>query len=314
MSSLVPLSRRAGRRAPPLAALLGAAALAVALAQPAPARAQAQEGSAQDNAVLAVVDGVEIRASDLAEELRNLPPAARQVPQAMLFDLVLDNVIGSVLVAKAAEQAGLQDSEEFRQQMEVRRRNVLTQLYLQGIAEAALAEDRIAAAYEALKKESAGKQQVRARHILVADEAEAKRIIGEIQAGLDFAEAAEKYSTGPSKSQGGDLGYFGEGEMVQEFSDAAFALEPGAITTEPVQTQFGWHIIKVEDRREAEPPPLEQVLPQLQQQAVEEAVRAEIERLRANASIEKKDLSTALGATAPQEGGQDGEADGKAKE
>lgn len=309
--SITPLPhRRFPRRARALAALLGGAALAAALALPAgaaddtaPAPAQnaagAEGAAAEENPVLAVVDGREIRASDLAEELRNLPPAARQVPQAMLYDLVLDNVISSVLVAKAAEQAGLDQSDAYKEQMEVRRRNVLTQLYLQDVAEAAMSEDKVAAAYEAMKKEGAGRQQVRARHILVKDEAEAKRIIGELEGGMDFAAAAEQYSTGPSKTEGGDLGYFGEGEMVPEFSEAAFALEPGSYTKEPVQTQFGWHIIKLEDRREAAPPPLEEVLPQLQQQVVEDAIRAEIDSLKAAAKIEKKSLPAALGGAAP---------------
>lgn len=239
------------------------------------------------NPVLAIVNGAEVRATDLSDELRNLPSEARQIPQELLYDLVLDNVISAFLVAQAGEQAGLEDSEEYVRQMALRRRNVLTQLYLQEVARKALDGDATRIAYEALKAESEGKEEVHARHILLAEEEEALRVIAELDEGLDFADAARAHSTGPSAERGGDLGFFGEEAMVPEFGEAAFALEPGTYTATPVRTQFGWHVIKVEERRAAVPPPLEQVRDELRQQIVEQAIAAEVERLREAASIEK---------------------------
>jgi len=246
-----------------------------------------EDGQDASNPVLAIVNGAEVRATDLSDEFRNLPAEARQVPQELLYDMVLDNVISAFLVAQAAERAGLEQSTAYQRQMAVRRRSVLTQLYLQEVAREALDGEATTAAYEALKAEYEGREEVRARHILVADEAEAVRIIAELDAGLDFAEAARVHSTGPSAERGGDLGFFGEEAMVPEFGTVAFALEPGTYTAEPVQTQFGWHVIKVEARRPAEAPPMEQVRDELRQQIVEQAIAGEVERLREAASIEK---------------------------
>ncbi len=294
-----PKARRAG--------LLRSALLCSALALAAPAAlapaAFAQDKAAQDeaaaadtNPVVARVNGEEIRMQALSEELRSLPPEARQVPQAMLFDLVLDNVISAALVAQAADAAGVDESEAFAEQMAIRRRKVLTQLYLQDVARKAMTEEAVAAAYEAMKAEMGDKEEVHARHILVEDEAKAKEIIAELDGGMDFAKAAETYSTGPSKTQGGDLGFFAKEQMVPEFAEAAFALEPGSYTAAPVQTQFGWHVIKSEAKRKAAPPPLDQVRGDLQQKVVEQAITAEVERLTADAEIEKVDRPAAPAA------------------
>lgn len=285
-----------------LAGLTAPAALApAAFAQDKPAQDAAAAEEA--NPVVARVNGEEIRMQDLSEELRNLPPAARQVPQAMLFDMVLDNVISAALVAQAADSAGVDESEAFAEQMAIRRRKVLTQLFLQDVAKKAMTEEAVAAAYEAMKAETGDKQEVHARHILVEDEAKAKEIIAELDGGMDFAKAAESYSTGPSKAQGGDLGFFVKEQMVPEFAEAAFALEPGSYTETPVQTQFGWHVIKSEERRKAAPPPLEQVRGELQQKVVEAAITAEVERLTAAAEIEKIERPVAAppAAEAPKE-------------
>ena len=277
------------------AAFLGGA-MAVATLAAGPAQADdkpATEQTAQQPAavdmkqVVARVNGREIRMQDVAEEMRSLPPQAQQMPQAMLIGLVLDNVISAELVAQAADAAGVDETEAFAEQMAQRRRKLLTQLYLQDLAEKAMTDEALAAAYEAKKAEFGDREEVRARHILVESEEEAKKIIAELDAGKDFAEAAQEHSIGPSKSKGGDLGFFEKEQMVPSFSEAAFALEPGSYTESPVQTQFGWHVIKTEERRKAAPPSLEELRPELRQEIVQDAIAAEIDRLKETAQIER---------------------------
>jgi len=129
---------------------------------------------------------------------------------------------------------------------------------------------------------------VRARHILVKDKAEAEAVISELQGGADFAELAKKRSTGPSGPNGGDLGYFPRGAMVPAFESAAFALEAGSFTQTPVQTQFGWHIILVEEKRIAEAPTIEELAPQLRQNLISQNLGRLLDSLRSNARIERR--------------------------
>ena len=151
-----------------------------------------------------------------------------------------------------------------------------------------MGEDALRKRYEESIKDSAEQgEEVKARHILVACEEDAKAIIEELKKGADFAKLAAEKSTGPSGTSGGDLGYFTADAMVPEFSEAAFALKPGEITEAPVQTQFGWHVIKVEDRRAVQPPSFEQMQPQLAQEMTREILTKAIEELRAGVDIKR---------------------------
>ena len=132
-------------------------------------------------------------------------------------------------------------------------------------------------------------KEVKARHILVDSEEQAKAVIGELDEGKDFIELAKEKSTGPSGPQGGDLGYFGRGRMVPEFEEAAFALEPGTYTKEPVKSQFGWHIIKVDDVRDVAPPPFEQVADQIRRVLLQERYLALVTEAREAANVEVTD-------------------------
>ncbi|NJO38685.1 MAG: hypothetical protein HC871_15110, partial [Rhizobiales bacterium] len=122
-------------------------------------------------------------------------------------------------------------------------------------------------------------EEVRARHILLASEDDAKAVIAELEGGADFSELAKEKSTGPSGPQGGDLGYFKKGQMVPEFGDAAFAMDVGSTSAAPVKTQFGFHVIKVEDKRKVEPS-FEETEPQIRQEVARAIVTALVEDLR----------------------------------
>ena len=152
----------------------------------------------------------------------------------------------------------------------------------------AITDEALQAAYDEQIGSLPAKQEVRARHILVKEEAEALDIIKELDGGADFAELAKSKSTGPSGPKGGDLGYFGPGQMVPPFEAAAFALEKGDYTKKPVKTQFGWHVIQVEDKRDVAKPTLDQVKDQLRSFLAQQKFTTLITDLREKAKVERK--------------------------
>ncbi len=255
-----------------------AAALAAAVSFQAPA-------FAQDNPVIAKVGSVEIHQSDLDTALANLSPQYQQMPEDQKKIAALSQLIDVKLVAKKAEAAGLQNSDDFKKRMAYLQERELHNAYLRDQFDK-LSNDEIKARYEkeiaALPKE----EEVHARHILVKTEEEAKDIIKQLDAGKDFVELAKEKSEDTSKSDGGDLGYFTKGRMVPEFEEAAFGLEKGAYTKTPVKSQFGWHVIKVEDKRDAQPPAFEQVEPQVRQIVMQEKYSQIIDEAKKQEKVE----------------------------
>jgi len=162
-------------------------------------------------------------------------------------------------IADAATAQGLDQSAEFTLRLELMRQSVLQEAYVNAELVGKVSEEQIKARYEQEIADSPRETEVRARHILVDDENEAKALIARLDAGEAFEVIAEEKSTDSSSSLGGDIGYFTKGQMVSEFEEAAFALQAGEYTKEPVQSPFGWHVIKVEDVREKAPPALEDV-------------------------------------------------------
>jgi peptidyl-prolyl cis-trans isomerase C len=236
--------------------------------------------------VVARVNGTEIKASDIAIAEEDIGANLAQMPPQSRREYLTAYLTDMVLVAKAAEGRKLADSDEFKQRLAYYRNKVLMDLLLQSEAKAAVSEGAMRQLYEEAAKQMAGQQEVRARHILVKTEDEAKAIIAELNKGADFAELARQKSTDPGASEGGDLGYFPKDEMVPEFAEAAFKLEKGQIS-EPVHTRFGWHVIKVEDKRERQVPAFDQVRDQLATHLVRKSQAELITKLRADAKIER---------------------------
>jgi peptidyl-prolyl cis-trans isomerase C len=245
--------------------------------------------TAEEDPVVAKVNGAEIHRSQALEVRRRLPAQMQQVPDDLIMPVLVNIVIDTKLVAAEARRQNLQDDPEVREQMAKLEDLILEQYLVSRVVEKSLTDEALKKRYEKMLEETKGEEEVHARHILLANEEEAKAVIAQLQKGADFAELAKEKSTGPSAAQGGDLGYFGKGEMVPAFAEAAFALKPGAFTEEPVQTQFGWHVIKVEDRRKKEPPTFEEVSDQLRGELAREARAAYIEELRGKATIERMD-------------------------
>lgn len=254
---------------------------------------------AQDaNAVIAKIGKLEITEKQLTFTLEEMAQQFASVPQADRRAAALSALIDIRLIAILAEKKGLGKGVEFKQRMEFLRARTLHNSYFESEISESITDEAIKARYE--KEISATKpvKQVSARHILVKTEEEAKAIIAEIEGGKDFIELAKEKSTGPSGSKGGDLGFFSAGQMVPEFEKAAFALEKGGVTKEPVKTQFGYHIIKKVDERDAPKRKLEDVTETVRQVLLREKYLAAIETAKKANVLEilDKELKTKIEA------------------
>jgi peptidyl-prolyl cis-trans isomerase C len=275
--------------APLLAALLLPAGLALAQAPAAPT--PATPPAAAENPVVARIDGLEIRLNELQDEARRLPEELRNMPQGMLYPLLLDQMITQKAIVASARAAGLDREPEVQARIRRAEEEALQQALLTREVSPLLTEEALRARYQREVSGRPAEEEVRARHILVASEADARAALAEARRpGADFAEIARRRSTGPGSREGGDLGFFKRADMIPEFAEAAFALRPGEISQNPVRTQFGWHVIKVEERRASSAPSFEDSREGLRQQAFEEGVNAAVERIRAGARIERFSL------------------------
>jgi peptidyl-prolyl cis-trans isomerase C len=265
-----------------LATLAVTGCLAAVLAAGLPVRAE------DANPVLAKVNGAEIRQSDVALAEEELGPSLAQMDPATKKDNVLAFLIDMKIVAKAAEDKKIENSEDFKKRLAFTRNRLLMDSLLASEGKAATTDEAMKKVYEEAAKQISGEQEVHARHILVETEDEAKAIKAELAKGADFAELAKKKSKDPGASDGGDLGFFTKEQMVPEFSTVAFALEPGKIS-DPVKSQFGWHIIKVEEKRNRKAPDFDQVKSQIETYVTRKAQADYVAKLREAAKVERMD-------------------------
>ena len=265
--------------------MLRASLLATALALPLHALAQ-DAPPADPGTVLATVGGTEITLGHLVAMRTRLPQQYQQLPDEVLYQGMLDQIVQQEVLAAAAREA-LTGADEIGLENEARA--FLAGRMIDRIAAEPLDEAAVQAAYEAQFGSVEPVTEWNASHILVETETEARAIAQQLADGADFAELAREKSTGPSGPRGGDLGWFGPGQMVPEFEQAVTGLETGQVS-EPVQTQFGWHVVKLDDSRLREAPPLEQVRPQVEQTLREAAVDAEVQRLTEAAGVERADV------------------------
>src|SRR5579859_5224106 len=261
-----------------------AGALALALFASLPLRAD-------DNPVLAKVNGAEIRQSDVALAEEELGPSLAQMDPATKKENVLAFLIDMKIVAKAAEDKKIEDRPDFKARLAFTRNRLLMDNLLAAEGKAATTDDAMKKVYEEAAKQIEGEQEVHARHILVETEDDAKAIEAELKKGADFAELAKKKSKDPGAADGGDLGFFTKDQMVPEFSAVAFALEPGKIS-DPVKSQFGWHIIKVEEKRNRQAPDFAQVKPQIETYVTRKAQAEYVAKLREAAKVERMDQAS----------------------
>lgn len=244
----------------------------------------------EQDSVIAIVNGKTILTSDMTMFQNSLPENYRRVDINVLLPQLLEGLIDGRLLAQAALEAGMMDDPTVKRRLAYVTNDVLQQTYLDQLLAEEITEQRIRETYEATIPTQPGEEEISARHILLEDEGAARAVIGELDAGGDFAALAKTHSTGPSGAGGGDLGYFTRQQMVAAFAEAAFALNPGEYTKDPIKTQFGWHVIKVEDRRVTPPPTFEESQAEIGQQLAQEFVRDLMANLRDTAEISRFDL------------------------
>jgi len=250
------------------------------------AKMAATSAPAADDAVVATVNGREIRESDIQLIHAALPAQYKQVPFEMLKSQLVTQAVNMALVQEAAKSEGMAESAEVKKKLSLASDQIMQEVFLQQKIDAALTDAAIQAEYEKMTADFEPAQEIRARHILLEKEEEARDVVAKLDEGGDFVELAKELSIGPSGPNGGDLGYFQDGQMVAPFSKAAFELEKGNYTKDPVQTQFGWHVILLEDRRDTQPPALESVRADIEGRLSGETVNGLIEELRTKATID----------------------------
>lgn len=280
---LVPLALAAG--------IAHAQDAAQAPATPAPASdgaaAESPAVAVTEETVIATVNGVNITAGHLALMRAQLPQQYQQLPDAALYQALIEQAISQELLAQTVNEMGKTAELALENEARVMRANIA----MTKTAEAAATDDALKTAYDAQFATAAPSTEYHAAHILVQTEDEAKTIKADLDAGGDFTKLAQENSKDPSGSNGGDLGWFGPGMMVPEFEAAVVALTPGAVSA-PVQSQFGWHIVKLIETREKPVPTLDEVRGDLTAQVQQQAVIAELEALKGKAEITQIDGDT----------------------
>ena len=234
--------------------------------------------------VVAKVNGHDITEGELKFAEAEFGSELAGVPTENRRRVLLDYLIETRLVADAAEKAKLADSKDFEARMKYHRIRALRDAYIESQIQDAVKDKEARAIYDEKVKNLAPQEEVRARHILVKSEDEAKKVSEELRAGKDFDEVAKSHSQGKD-GESGDLGYFSRGQMVKPFEDAAFALEKGKIS-DPVQTEYGWHVLKVEDKRNREPPSFDEVKDQITTSLINTKLQSTIQDLRQNGKID----------------------------
>ena len=276
------------RRRAPLALASVAALLLVPMLAGCSKNSSSEVAAATDDAVIARVNGVEIKQSDLAlaeedvgAEMQGSPPDAKR-------EQLITYLADVIMVTQEAEKKKISDNPDFKRRLAFLRNKLLMGFELQEEAKAAVNEEAMQQTYQDAVKSISGQEEVRARHILVESEDEAKAILAHLKGGADFAALAKEKSKDPGAADGGDLGYFGKDQMVPEFAEVAFKMYAGQLSN-PVKTQFGWHIIKVEDKRVRQPPEFDKVRDQIETYMMRKAQTDFVAKLRQVGKIERLD-------------------------
>lgn len=240
--------------------------------------------------VVGSVDGRLIYLSDLSRASKSLPEQLRDLPFEAIMPVLLDRMIDHEALAMVARRAGIDRRPEIEREMRTAQDAVLESAWLADITQAKVTDAAISAAYNRQFANRPATDEVRARHILVGSESEAKKIIQELRNGVDFVNIARVVSKDPDGKNGGDLGFFRRDQVWPGFADVVFSLQPGQIGPIPVHNEFGWHVIKVEERRLVAPPTFSEVRDQLRQSLMTEAIREAITEARGKLIIRQFNL------------------------
>jgi peptidyl-prolyl cis-trans isomerase C len=248
--------------------------------------------AADEDPVVARVNGVDIRQSDLAFAEEEIGGNMPTIPPEQKRDYLVNYLVDVIVLSQAAEKQKLGDRPDVKRRLAFDHNRLLMESLLQDSGKSALSDEAERKVYDEAVKQVKNEEEVHARHILVPTEDEAKAILAQLKGGADFAALAKEKSKDPGAAEGGDLGYFTKEQMVPEFAEVAFKLGKGQLS-DPVKTQFGWHIIKVEYKRTRPTPTFEQVKPQIENYVAHRAQAEMVENLRKSATVERLDKPAA---------------------
>lgn len=282
--------------APRFLATLGFAAFAAtAQAQTTETTATDPEAGVTGQTVVATVNGENITIGDIVALRTELPPQYQSIPDRQLYDGLINQMINQILLSQAAIRAGMEEQPAVKRGLEMQRMSYLAELYARERIDAALTRDAVETEYARRYAEEEPKLEYNASHILVPEEDVAKEIAELARGDVDFAELAKERSTGPSGPNGGNLGWFGDGQMVPAFEAGVKALEAGGVS-DPIQTQFGWHVIKLNETREKAPPPLSEIYQELAGDMARQITDAMVKALREDGTVEFVEGQPGLGS------------------
>lgn len=241
--------------------------------------------------VVAKVNTDVIHRSDVIHELQLMGPQAQQLPPQMIYPQLLQKLIATKLVSAQGYAENLQNDKDVKAQVKQAQDAIVAEAYVHKAIQPKLTDDKIKVRYDELSAKFKPQDEVRARHILVSTEDEANDIIKQIKGGADFAKLAGEKSKDPgSAKNGGDLGYFAHDSMVKPFADAAFGMKVGDVSDKPIKTEFGYHVIKVEDKRKSAPPPIAEVRDQIANELGQKMTDELVKGLEAKAKVERFDI------------------------
>jgi peptidyl-prolyl cis-trans isomerase C len=255
----------------------------------------AQDANYDAGTVLATINGTDITLGNLIALMERLPEQYQNYEDQQLYVGMLDQLIDQAILAGTEQMDPAQDDLRTQLMLKNERNSIIANRIISRLAAEPIDEAALQAAYDEQFANVAPTLEYSAAHILLPTAEEAQAVIEMVNGGADFADVAREKSTGPSGPRGGDLGWFADGQMVPEFQAAVAALEKGAVS-EPVQTQFGWHVIKLNDTREKLPPSLDDVREQLTAQVRDANIKAQLDELRAGADVQRTEAKVPFSA------------------
>ena len=249
------------------------------------AQKNAQKNASDGDPLFAEVNGEKIHKSTLDDAHALLPKELQALPAHALYPALMNQIINSVLIAGEARRQKFHEQTLMKQRLKRVTDQILERAFLGEYIEKQLTEAAMKESYDKLVEKSKNQSEVHARHILVKTKKKAYDLVKKLRDGENFEKLAKKHSTGPSGANGGDLGFFRKGQMLPAFSKAAFAMKKGKFSKRPVKTQYGWHVIKVEGRRSAKPPAIEEVREKLVTELSNTIGSSLVQKLRKSAKI-----------------------------
>jgi len=256
-------------------------------------QAQAQEaGGPRDGTVdpvLAVVNGVPVRRSEVLDATKDLSPEFKQLPLEMVYPVLIDRMIDIRLLAAKGRETGLENDKEVKQKVYEKTQEIMQEVYLNRYVSQKITESGLRDRYNRYVSDNSAREVAYVYHILVGNEALAKDLIKKLEAGANFTELAQQHSLGPDRVKGGNLGFVGKGDMTPEFVTAVLNIKAGQLAKVPVKSEFGWHVVKVTDRKTLPAPSFEEMRDRLVKEWSGELIAGHVKDLRSQANIERFD-------------------------